>query len=88
MDVLAIAKRGGSKVDDGFKVPKERVTSVVSSIDEEEKSEFSTLDEEESDVVNGARSTNRRYRETAASKNSDPGSHNLNCFYMHLFELN
>lgn len=72
LDVLANAKRAGSKVDDGFKVPKERVTSVVSSIDEEEKSELSGLDEEESDIVNGARNTNRRYRETAASKNSDP----------------
>ncbi|XP_056168312.1 pre-mRNA-splicing factor ATP-dependent RNA helicase DEAH7-like isoform X2 [Syzygium oleosum] len=71
LDALANAKRGGSKVDDGLKVPEERVTSVVSSIHEEEKSEFSRLDEEESDMVNGARNTNRRYRETAASENSN-----------------
>ncbi|KAI6692163.1 hypothetical protein NL676_019873 [Syzygium grande] len=74
LDVLANAKRGGSKVDDGLKVPEERVTSVGSTIDEEEKSEFSRLDEEESDMANGARNTNRRYRETAASENSNPVS--------------
>lgn len=71
LDVLANVKRGESKVDGAFKVPRERVTSVVASLDEEENSALSGIDEVGSDVNSSARSfTSRRYRETSASEAS------------------
>ncbi|CAK7326056.1 unnamed protein product [Dovyalis caffra] len=74
LDALAIAKRGGSDANGGFKVPKERVTtSVMASIGEEEETESSGLDEVGNDVgsESGARrNVNRRYRETSASEKS------------------
>ncbi|CAL5338168.1 unnamed protein product [Camellia sinensis] len=71
LDVLANVKRGESKVDGAFKVPRERVTSVVASLDEEENSALSGMDEVGSGVNSSARSfTGRRYRETSASEAS------------------
>ncbi len=69
LDVLAIAKRAESNVDGGFKAPKERVASVVASMEEEENSESSGLDEVGSNANSGARNhASRRYRETNASE--------------------
>ncbi|KAK9267827.1 hypothetical protein L1049_010263 [Liquidambar formosana] len=77
LDVLADAKRGGSKVDGAFKVPRERVASVVASMDEEEKSASSGVEEMESDTTNGVRRhASRKYREMAVSESS-PAESNL-----------
>lgn len=76
LDVLAIAKRGGSDANGGgFKAPKERATtSFMASIDEEEEAtESSGLDEVENGggSESGARkNVNRRYRETSASEST------------------
>lgn len=68
LDVLAIAKRAESKVEGGFKAPREKVTSVISSIEEEENSESSGLDEVGSNANSVTRNhTSRRYRETTGS---------------------
>ena len=76
--MLASVKRGGpgeSKVDGAFKVPRERVTSVASSMDEEEAEFSSGIDELGSGINNSAHSyTGRRYRETSASKTSHSGT--------------
>ncbi|XP_010549285.1 PREDICTED: pre-mRNA-splicing factor ATP-dependent RNA helicase DEAH7 isoform X2 [Tarenaya hassleriana] len=61
LDVLANEKRGSVKSEGGFKVPKERVISVASSLDEEEKFEIAGS-------IDGAKPTSgdhssRRYRE-------------------------
>ena len=75
LDVLANAKRGGSKIDGAFKVPREKGASVVASMDEEDKSLSSGLDEEISTVSSGARNgSGRRYRGTAASEASHLGT--------------
>lgn len=81
LDVLANVKRDGPKPDGAFKVPRERVTSVVSSMDEEENSAASGIDEVGSDIQNGAHNyTGRNYRETYASGPSHSGtSFVLNC---------
>lgn len=81
LDVLANVKRDGSKGDGAFKVPRERVTSVVSSMDEEENSAASGIDEVVSGIKNSARNyTGRKYRETYASGPSNSGtSFVLNC---------
>lgn len=74
LDVLAIAKRGGSNANGGgFKAPKERATtSFMASIDEEEEAtESSGLDEVENDGGSESgvrRNVNRRYRETSSSE--------------------
>ncbi|KAJ7945536.1 Pre-mRNA-splicing factor ATP-dependent RNA helicase [Quillaja saponaria] len=71
LDILANAKRGGSHVDAGFKVPKERITSVMASMEEENKSESSGFDEAISDGFNGTQKrSNRRYRELTTSETS------------------
>lgn len=76
LDVLAIAKRGGSDANGGgFKAPKERATtSFMASIDEEEEAtESSGLDEVENDGGSESgvrRNVNRRYRETSSSEKS------------------
>ncbi|CAL0322117.1 unnamed protein product [Lupinus luteus] len=68
LDVLAIAKRAESQPDGGgFKVPKERTTSIAASAEEDEdKSESSAvIDEGEHGRVDSKlRHGNRRYRET------------------------
>ncbi|XP_058193067.1 pre-mRNA-splicing factor ATP-dependent RNA helicase DEAH7 isoform X1 [Rhododendron vialii] len=75
LDVLANVKRDGPKPDGAFKVPRERVTSVVSSMDEEENSAASGIDEVGSDIQNSARNyTGRKYRETYAGGPSHSGS--------------
>lgn len=74
LDVLASAKREESKVDGGFRVPKDSVASFVSSIHEEEKSELSSTDEDGDDAVNGARTSNRHYRDPTAREKSFSGN--------------
>lgn len=75
LDVLADAKRGGSKADGAFKVPREKGASVVASMDEEESSLSSGIDEEISTVISGVHNgSGRRYRETAASEASHLGT--------------
>lgn len=68
LDALALAKRSESKQDGTFKVPRERITSVAASLDEEEKSNVTDVDdggvvEHEGDK----RRPNRRYRDAALS---------------------
>lgn len=66
LDALALAKRNESKLNGTFKVPRERITSVAASLDEEEKS--SVIDVDEDGVMaheGGKRRPNRRYRDTA-----------------------
>uniref|UniRef100_A0A5B6ZC59 RNA helicase n=1 Tax=Davidia involucrata TaxID=16924 RepID=A0A5B6ZC59_DAVIN len=81
LDVLANVKREGSKIDGAFKVPRERVASVAASLDEEEKSASSGIDEVGSassgidEVGNGGSSSSRnyarrQYRETVSSETS------------------
>ena len=69
LDVLAIAKRGESKVEGGFKIPRDKVVSVVASMDEDEDNGFSATDDTGSDVFAGKRKpAGRRYREIAANE--------------------
>ena len=69
LDVLANAKRGESKVDGGFKAPKERVVSVAASMEEEENCGSSIIDETEDNGFTGMRNpARRRYREAAANE--------------------
>ncbi|KAK2969278.1 hypothetical protein RJ640_030819, partial [Escallonia rubra] len=76
LDVLANVKRGGSMVEVAFKVPGERVASVVASLDEDEdKSASSGLDEVGSGVANGRGNyMSRQYREHSASEASISGA--------------
>ncbi|KAH1032320.1 hypothetical protein J1N35_044494 [Gossypium stocksii] len=76
LDVGAREKQGNPKVDDGFKVPKEKITCIAASVDVDEGFESSGVDETRSTVTNGSRShTNRRYRDKTASvtTNSESG---------------
>lgn len=76
LDILANAKRTESKLEGSFKVPKERVASVVASLNEDEdKSTSSGIDEAENDTSNSVRNySNRRYRELASSEASNSGT--------------
>ncbi|KAK8542519.1 hypothetical protein V6N13_136907 [Hibiscus sabdariffa] len=66
LDIRAKVKQGHSKVDDGFKVPKEKITSIAASLDVDEG--FESSEETKSNITNGSRShTSRRYRDKAAS---------------------
>ncbi|XP_059657706.1 pre-mRNA-splicing factor ATP-dependent RNA helicase DEAH7-like isoform X2 [Cornus florida] len=68
LDVLANVKRGGPKVDAGFKVP--RVASVMASVDEEE-STSSVIDEEGGGASSSTHGyAKRQYRETFSSETS------------------
>ncbi|CAI0555466.1 unnamed protein product [Linum tenue] len=71
LDVLAIAKRGRSDVDGGFKVPAHRITSTVASADEDEENDTSEIDEAGAVSANNNAAlkhvSRRRYRETSAS---------------------
>ncbi|CAN1263155.1 Pre-mRNA-splicing factor ATP-dependent RNA helicase DEAH7 [Linum perenne] len=69
LDVLANSKRGGSDVSGGFKVPAQRMTSTMASVDEDEENETSGLDEEggTNDVAR-KNTSQRRYRETSGSQ--------------------
>ncbi|KAM3205935.1 pre-mRNA-splicing factor ATP-dependent RNA helicase DEAH7 [Capsicum annuum] len=75
LDALAIAKRGEAAVESGFKVPRERLASVASSLDEdEEASAASGIDELGSGASNVSRNNvQRRYRESYASETSVSG---------------
>lgn len=70
LDVLANAKRGESKGDGGFKVPRERVASVAASVEEEENSVSSDVDDPGSNLSDGTvrKHSSRRYRDIAANK--------------------
>lgn len=66
LEVCPNGKRGGSKSDGGFKVPK--VAPLAASIDEEEKLEFYGIDEVGSNNINGVRNhSSRRYRDTTST---------------------
>lgn len=74
LDDLAIAKRKESKVEGAFKVPRDKVASVVSSLDEEEKAASSGIDDGVSDVSNSAQNFKRRqYRGSGAGESSNSG---------------
>lgn len=69
LDVLAIAKRAESVAGGGFKAPRERVASVLASLEEEENFESSGLDEVGTNGNNGrSNHASRKYRESNASK--------------------
>ncbi|KAK6930841.1 DEAD-box helicase, OB fold [Dillenia turbinata] len=71
LDVLADAKRQELKVGGDFKVPRERVASVVASLDEEEIFSSSISEEVGNISSNGERShTSRKYRERVSTKPS------------------
>lgn len=77
--MLANAKRSGSNVDGGFRIPRDRVASVVASLNEdEERSTPSEVDEGESDVKEVQRnSKTRHYRESFTSQTSTQGSSSI-----------
>ncbi|WVZ01502.1 hypothetical protein V8G54_027571 [Vigna mungo] len=53
--------------DGGFKLPKERTTSIAASAEDEDKSELSVVEEsEQGGIVSRHRHTNRRYRDTTS----------------------
>ncbi|XP_061367287.1 pre-mRNA-splicing factor ATP-dependent RNA helicase DEAH7 [Gastrolobium bilobum] len=64
LDVLAIAKREGSQNDWGFKVPKEKTTSIAASAQDEDKPESSVDESGHGGLSSARRHANRRYRET------------------------
>ncbi|KAK4790198.1 hypothetical protein SAY86_017502 [Trapa natans] len=70
LDALAKAKREVSNAESGFKVPKERVPSIVASMYEEENLERISTDEERSVEVQAAKHGNRRYRGAARKEDS------------------
>ncbi|CAN0901896.1 Pre-mRNA-splicing factor ATP-dependent RNA helicase DEAH7 [Linum grandiflorum] len=68
LDALANAKRGGSDVSGGFKVPTQRIASTMASVDEDEENGTSGLDEEGgTDDVVRKNASQRKYRETSGS---------------------
>ncbi|VFQ76434.1 unnamed protein product [Cuscuta campestris] len=73
LDVLASTKREGSTVDNSFKVPKERVASVVSAIDECEDTSTVTGEIEDGPSRGSRGHTSRRYRDHLASDDSTSG---------------
>ncbi|XP_071736415.1 pre-mRNA-splicing factor ATP-dependent RNA helicase DEAH7-like isoform X2 [Rutidosis leptorrhynchoides] len=73
LDVLASAKR----VEGSFKVPREKVPSMISSIDEVENSSslLTDLEEEDGSGVSGiGQNKSRRYRDSNSSKTFDSES--------------
>lgn len=74
LDTLALTKRNESKLDGAFKVPRERITSVAASLDEEEKSTVTDIDEDEVVVhKSDKRRPNWRFREASLSEASQSG---------------
>lgn len=72
LDVLANAKRAESKFDGGFKVPRDRVSSLVASMEEEENNGSTVTDETGSNTFSGKRNpASRRYREVAVDETLD-----------------
>lgn len=84
---MAMAKRGGATVESGFKVPRERLASVASSLDEdEEASAASGTDDLGHSASNVSRNNvQRRYRESYASETSVSGTSFLTLF-LHTFK--
>ncbi|XP_054806041.1 pre-mRNA-splicing factor ATP-dependent RNA helicase DEAH7 [Prosopis cineraria] len=75
LDVLANAKRGGSQLDGGFKVPKEKITSMAASAEEEERPEISAVDEGTNvRSVSSKKHANRRYREVTSESSQAESS--------------
>lgn len=70
LDVLANEKRAGSNFDGSFKIPRERVASIVASVDEdEERSMSSGIDELGNNVSDVPRNfESRKYRESGAKE--------------------
>lgn len=69
LDVLAKEKRGGGMVDGGFKAPRDRVASVMASIEEVENSESSGIEDIGSIASNNTRKhASRKYREIAVNE--------------------
>ena len=83
LDVLAIAKREESKAEGGFKAPKDRVTSVVASLEEEENnSESGVIDDTGDDISTGVCShSKRRYRGISANDTPRTGTILCMLFY-------
>lgn len=81
---MAIAKRGGVTVDSGFKVPRERLASVASSLDEDEEASAASGNDELGRSTSNISRNNvqRRYRESYASETSISGT---SCFTLFLF---
>nr|KJB15717.1 hypothetical protein B456_002G192300 [Gossypium raimondii] len=74
LDIGAREKQGNPKVDDGFKVAKEKITCIAASVDVDEGFESSGVEETRSTVTNGSRShTNRRYHDKTASVTTNSG---------------
>ncbi|KAB2045797.1 hypothetical protein ERO13_D01G155160v2 [Gossypium hirsutum] len=74
LDIGAREKQGNPKVDDGFKVAKEKITCIAASVDVDEGFESSGVEETRSPVTNGSRShTNRRYHDKTASVTTNSG---------------
>uniref|UniRef100_A0A0V0HLF9 Putative ovule protein n=1 Tax=Solanum chacoense TaxID=4108 RepID=A0A0V0HLF9_SOLCH len=86
LDALAIAKRGGATVESEFKVPRERLASFASSLDEdEESSAASGIDELGHTASNVSRNNvQRRYRESYASETSVSGTSFLTLFSFYI----
>ncbi|KAK9707548.1 hypothetical protein RND81_07G204300 [Saponaria officinalis] len=75
LDALALAKRGGSKINGGFKVPGEGVTSLAASLDDEDKSTVMLGDEAGASLHKDEKQRpNRRYRDVGVSEVSEPES--------------
>lgn len=65
--MLADAKRIESKVGGSFRVPRDRVASVASSLDEGEETPVSSGIDEVENVASTTLRSNRRYRESAST---------------------
>lgn len=76
LDVLASAKRAEFSMDGAFKIPRERVASVVASLDEDDDSSMSSgIDEVGRDVSEVARKFgSRKYRESGSTGVSKSGT--------------
>ncbi|MFQ6638571.1 hypothetical protein Gotur_014867, partial [Gossypium turneri] len=74
LKVIVLGDRN-PKVDDGFKVPKEKITCIAASVDVDEEFESSGVEETRSTVTNGSRShTNRRYCDKTANLTTNSGN--------------
>ncbi|MFS7908266.1 putative RNA helicase [Helianthus anomalus] len=79
LDVLANAKRAGTHVDGSFKVPKEKISSMMASMDDEVENAMSTVTGPD-EVDNGTssssarNSSSRRYRDSSGIKTFDSES--------------
>ncbi|KAL8162870.1 hypothetical protein V2J09_014359 [Rumex salicifolius] len=70
LDALALAKRNASNTEGRFKAPREGVTSVASSLDEEEKSSLTDIDEDKNALTRSTGGQSRRYRDASAREAS------------------